>query len=709
MEYPFKDLLPLDEVLEREGYYKDWTHLDPEVFYSLTQISEYIKTKGYGVDVRLLIAQLAEHFGLKSTQIIDLANLLQQKFDNLEGVTQSFTNNINSLVAQMEADKDAVIANATVDSEVILSRGEFQTLGERLENADAQMAQTTMDVITGVIQPDIGEYITTNGFYEFGNTYRYAVLPVNGDENFSDSGKGFSISLQGEIKISDNAKITPVPSDRVSVGALGCNNVDDDKCFQSAYNLAKLRDCNVDVDVNVTIVDHIDIHRDGSDEGRRIIEFSGRGIITKTTPWYLFANTLSRSGGNIKFNGIHFRSEAGAGTVIFHGGYLLRMYFENCHFLNVDRLTNTVDTDPWNYLQTVYVDSSTFVGGKGWLVEAHTAYDVSINHSIVEHREKFIKIDMNHSVRITDNLIEGIEGKVLEVKQGRSLVFDDNYMEHNGTIIEEPSITIDNPSFNYGYNEMMNFSFKNNLYIGTDTQINDANYYLMSIKNWGKTITVTNNFCDCNFLVVENRDTVSLMPTSLMDIYSNTVANAKKVLNDFNAPTFVSLGSGNLLKEFFDRPLYVSQFVAFNPDLNNITTQDDSLVIIDSETGSSSNKIGFKIENILLARNTTYAVGLAALCFDANKESDGVQVVFTNRSTGSIVYKDLIEITDISITRGRVPFYSLNPFNNIAAQHVDIEVSMVPKSGDFSSSVLQRLSVANVVLQRGVVATDAIY
>ena len=142
MEYPFKDLQPLDEVLEREGYYRDWTHLDPEVFYSLTQISEYIKTKGYGVDVRLLIAQLAEHFGLKTTQVVDLANLLQQNFENLEGVTQSFTNNINSLVAQMEADKDAVIANATVDSEVILARGGKATLGQRLDETTAQLAGT---------------------------------------------------------------------------------------------------------------------------------------------------------------------------------------------------------------------------------------------------------------------------------------------------------------------------------------------------------------------------------------------------------------------------------------------------------------------------------------------------------------------------------------------------------------------------------------
>lgn len=150
MEYPFKDLLPLDEVLEREGYYKDWTHLDPEVFYSLTQISEYIKTKGFGVDVRLLIAQLAEHFGLKTTQVVDLANLLQQKFDNLEGVTQSFTDDINSMVAQMEADKNAVIANVTVDSEVILARGGENTLGERLDKehseVTAQLAQMGLNV-----------------------------------------------------------------------------------------------------------------------------------------------------------------------------------------------------------------------------------------------------------------------------------------------------------------------------------------------------------------------------------------------------------------------------------------------------------------------------------------------------------------------------------------------------------------------------------
>ena len=119
MEYPFKNLLPLDEVLEREGYYKDWTHLDPKVFYSLTQISEYIKTKGFGVDVRLLIAQLAEHFSLKTSQINDIERLF------------------NDVMKELSEDKDFHSL-----PEIAGARGGFDTLGERLNDTTTRLAQT---------------------------------------------------------------------------------------------------------------------------------------------------------------------------------------------------------------------------------------------------------------------------------------------------------------------------------------------------------------------------------------------------------------------------------------------------------------------------------------------------------------------------------------------------------------------------------------
>ena len=126
MEYPFKDLQPLDEVLEREGYYKDWTHLDPKVFYSLTQISNYIKTKGYGVDVRLLIAQLAEHFSLKTTQI----NQIELFFKDV--------------MQELAENKDYHSL-----PEISGARGGFDTLGERLDDTAAQLQRKPNRTETG--------------------------------------------------------------------------------------------------------------------------------------------------------------------------------------------------------------------------------------------------------------------------------------------------------------------------------------------------------------------------------------------------------------------------------------------------------------------------------------------------------------------------------------------------------------------------------
>ena len=60
MEYPFKDLLPRDEVLEREGYYRDWTHIDANTFHQISELVKFIREKGYGADTREAIAQALE-------------------------------------------------------------------------------------------------------------------------------------------------------------------------------------------------------------------------------------------------------------------------------------------------------------------------------------------------------------------------------------------------------------------------------------------------------------------------------------------------------------------------------------------------------------------------------------------------------------------------------------------------------------------------
>ncbi|HJA90359.1 MAG TPA: DUF2817 domain-containing protein [Candidatus Jeotgalibaca merdavium] len=60
MEYPFKDLLPREEATARQGYYRDWTHIDADTFHQISELVKFIREKGYGADTRESIAQALE-------------------------------------------------------------------------------------------------------------------------------------------------------------------------------------------------------------------------------------------------------------------------------------------------------------------------------------------------------------------------------------------------------------------------------------------------------------------------------------------------------------------------------------------------------------------------------------------------------------------------------------------------------------------------
>ena len=60
MEYPFKDLQPLDEATARDGYYRDWSHIDADTFHQISELVKFIREKGYGSDTREAISQALE-------------------------------------------------------------------------------------------------------------------------------------------------------------------------------------------------------------------------------------------------------------------------------------------------------------------------------------------------------------------------------------------------------------------------------------------------------------------------------------------------------------------------------------------------------------------------------------------------------------------------------------------------------------------------
>ena len=99
MEYPFKDLQPLDEATARTGYYKDWTHIDADTFHQISELVKFIREKGYGADTREAIAQALERV----------------------------------------YHDTAMSGNANM--EVSIARGGFDTLGERLNDTNTQLAQ----------------------------------------------------------------------------------------------------------------------------------------------------------------------------------------------------------------------------------------------------------------------------------------------------------------------------------------------------------------------------------------------------------------------------------------------------------------------------------------------------------------------------------------------------------------------------------------
>ena len=163
-KYEFYDLKKVEklanhpEVIEDDGYYWDPTpmpekdYLDSEVPEGIKKVADFVRSKMLGIHTREAMARLGEMMGINVNKATNIANEAEQIAKTTRLRQENLESETAQSVAQMEADKDAVIANATVDSEVILARGGKPTLGARLDETTAQLAQNT-------------EYTTTNFNY----------------------------------------------------------------------------------------------------------------------------------------------------------------------------------------------------------------------------------------------------------------------------------------------------------------------------------------------------------------------------------------------------------------------------------------------------------------------------------------------------------------------------------------------------------------
>ena len=100
MEYPFKDLLPQDEVTARDGYYKDWTHIDADTFHQISELVKFIREKGYGADTREAIAQALErvyHDAMKSGNADMELSMARKHFKDLASRLDASDNDLRNI------------------------------------------------------------------------------------------------------------------------------------------------------------------------------------------------------------------------------------------------------------------------------------------------------------------------------------------------------------------------------------------------------------------------------------------------------------------------------------------------------------------------------------------------------------------------------------------------------------------------------------
>lgn len=154
MEYPFKDLMPLDEALAREDYYRDWTHLDKNTLHSITKLAKSIREKGYGIDVREAMAQILERAGFTSEEARDIARRTSQRQNTLERYT-------DQMLLEM-TDKDIISA-----PEIIQAREGSSTLNDRLNRDYEAITTGTENLLFNSDLSALPEIEVPNGSYTF--------------------------------------------------------------------------------------------------------------------------------------------------------------------------------------------------------------------------------------------------------------------------------------------------------------------------------------------------------------------------------------------------------------------------------------------------------------------------------------------------------------------------------------------------------------
>lgn len=154
------------------------------------------------------------------------------------------------------------------------------------------------------------------------------------------------------------------------------------------------------------------------------------GGIKKTDNGYIFSAT-SVDMGDIVSTCMKYESINGGGVKVWDANKLIRVSSILDSYVNVDMIAEANT----RYMQTFNFNKCNITGGNGWAFEWKNSFDVTIDNNAIEHRENgirntaYINDPDNNTLRITNNRIQGLTGKAIELGSCFGSAIKNNYLE----------------------------------------------------------------------------------------------------------------------------------------------------------------------------------------------------------------------------------------------------------------------------------------
>lgn len=202
MAYDFNSLTKqAAEASNRDGFYTDFEDVDPSVLHQISQLTEWMRTKGKGSDVREVIAQLFERTWIEGTkegnanfEVAKARGAFRTLYDRLEALNAAATggpngvfNNVTELTSAYPTGKNGIYVTKDTGTWWYWSESRWQEGGKYQTTTDYKdytglsieidfIAGEYVDAITGTTIQKNG--VVSTGFIDLAQFDKYIYTEI---------------------------------------------------------------------------------------------------------------------------------------------------------------------------------------------------------------------------------------------------------------------------------------------------------------------------------------------------------------------------------------------------------------------------------------------------------------------------------------------------------------------------------------------------